>query len=151
MRRSILILLAALAVVVAAPSAAQAHQFTTVGPAFNIFTGNPSTYPAGQPFHFLLGFDLPNDGSVDAIGKYSVALEVDGTLVEPDQQFFGPLPARPGFLGRVWAWNFPSGLSAGVHTFTASFYTPCYATDGPCSNPNEVVLFGSRTMTVTFT
>ena len=44
------ILLLALAVVVL-PGPAAAHQITTVGPSFNIFTGHPSEFQAGAPFH----------------------------------------------------------------------------------------------------
>ena len=63
---------------VALPGVAAAEQVTTTGPAFNIFTGHPTDFAAGSPFHFLLGWEQL---STDAIGKFSWTLDVDGTRI----------------------------------------------------------------------
>jgi hypothetical protein len=151
MRKHGLLLVFTLVLAVAAlPSAASAHQITTTGPPFNIFSGHPTQFLAGSPFHFLLGWD-PLSLPRDAIGHYSVTLDVDGVQRAPSEHFFGPSPISDGAQARIWIWNFPSGLRAGTHTFVAHFLAPCYATGGPCATPNEVVEVSTRSMTVLFT
>jgi hypothetical protein len=151
-RAAMLVLTVVLSVVTLA-STAQAQQITTTGPAFNIFTGNPTTFAAGAPFHFLLGWEQL---STDAIGKFSWSLDVDGTPRAPDFHQFGPSPVDPNTQVRAWFWNFPDGMPAGTHTFTAHGFTPCYLAvasfgyTGTCSNPNEVVEATTLSMTVNF-
>jgi hypothetical protein len=141
--------------VVALPGPATAHRITTVGPAFNIFTGHPSEFPAGAPFHFLLGWD-PIPTTTHAIGKFSWSLDVDGTPRAADFHFFGPSPIQDDALARAWIFNFSDGISAGTHTFVAHGFTPCdfavasFGYANPCSNPNAVVEAVTLTMTVTF-
>jgi hypothetical protein len=141
--------------VVALPGPAAAKQITTVGPAFNIFTGHPSEFQAGAPFHFLLGWD-PILTTLHAIGKFSWSLDVDGTPRAADFHFFGPSPLQADALARAWFFNFPDGMSAGSHTFVAHGFTPCYFAvsslgyPGPCSNPNAAVEAATFSMTVTF-
>src|SRR5207248_8845575 len=136
------ILLLALAVVVL-PGPAAAHQITTVGPSFNIFTGHPSEFQAGAPFHFLLGWD-PLPTATDAIGKFSWSLDVDGTPRAAAFHFFGPSPIQDDALARAWYFNFPAGMSAGTHTFVAHGFTPCsfpvstFGHPSPRTNPTAV-------------
>jgi hypothetical protein len=152
------IALAAIFVValIALPGAGMAQQVTTTGPAFNIFTGHPTDYAAGASFHFLLGWDRIPPETTDAIGKFSWSLDVDGVQRGPDFHVYGPSPLDPATLARAWVWNFPNGLPAGVHTFVARGFTPCYFAvaslgyAGTCSNPNDVVEAAMFSMTVTF-
>jgi hypothetical protein len=138
----------------ALPGVATARQITTVGPAFNIFTGHPTTFVAGAPFHYLLGWELPP--GTDAVGKFSWSLDVDGTPRAADFTFHGPSSVYANGVARAWDFNFPGGMNAGTHTFTAHGFTPCYIAvssfgyTGTCSTPNEVVEAVTLSMSVTF-
>ena len=146
MRRLALILGGLLAVgVVPIPATATTQQ--PVGPAINLLLGEPTTFPAGAPFHLKHGWGLgPSD---DAIGKFSFALEVDGSFRTEDFVLRTVITGDPDVLSRIWVFNFPSGMT-GTHTFVGHWLTPCYATAGPCSNPTAVVEADRQTLTVVF-
>jgi hypothetical protein len=78
---------------------------------------------AGAPFHYLLGWELPP--GTDAVGKFSWALDVDGTPRAADFTFHGPSSVYANGVARAWYFNFPGGMNAGTHTFTAHGFTPC--------------------------
>jgi len=140
--------------VLALPTASTAGDKTAVGPNFNMF-GQQTELAAGTAFHILLGWEgLSPD--LDAIGHFSWSLDVDGTPRAADFHVFGPSPIYEGTLVRAWFWNFPDGLSAGIHTFVAHGFVPCYVAvssfgyPGPCSNPNAAVEVATVSRTVTF-
>ena len=128
---------------------AAAGDRTAVGPNLNIL-GHQTELTAGTAFHILLGWD-PLPTTLDAIGKCSWSLDVDGTPPEADFHVFGPSPIQDDALERAWFFNFPDGPSAGTHTFVTHGFAPCYATSGPCSQSNAVVEAFTITRTVNFT
>lgn len=120
----------------------------------------PSTYAANTPFHVAHGWGLtPDDSESDAIGKWSFVLEIDGQALPANfvERSSNEDPAFGHLLSRFWVFNFPSGLSAGRHTFTGRWLGTCeVAVDGglyagPCTKPTEVVEVATRTLTVDFT
>ena len=145
--KKLVLILALVAAVAAAPAGATSK--VVIGPGISPLTGHPTTFTAGSPFHVANCWDLTSD--TQAIGHYSIALSVEGTLVEPSFTEFGSTDANPDVVRRCYVWNFPSGLSAGTHTFVETWYAPCYATSETCSNPNEVVAYATYTLPVTFT
>ena len=135
----------ALACVVALP--ATATKPGPIGPKFQPLTGQPTTFPSGTAFHLENCWLVSSD--VAAIGKYSIALDVDGTPRALDfTQFTTDFVANT--TQRCYGWNFPNGLGAGPHTFVEHWFAPCYATPGPCTKPNEVVEEFTLPLTVAF-
>jgi hypothetical protein len=126
---------------------AGAKQIELIGPTISPLTGHPTTFAAGAPFHVANCWLIPSTS--DAIGKFRIALEVDGTAVA-GEPLFSTTSGDPDIHNRCWVWNFPDGLSAGTHTFVQNWYAPCYATAQACTNPNELVVAASYTLTVTF-
>ena len=118
-----------------------------VGPSINVLLGYPTTFAADTPFNIQHGWGLASNE--DAVGKFSFALEVDGAYRKEDFVERTVTPGDPDLFSRIWAFNFPDGMS-GTHVFVGHWYAPCYATAGPCSNPNEVVEADRHTLTVTF-
>ena len=145
--KKLAVILALVLAVVAAPVGATSKE--AIGPGISPLTGHPTTFTAASPFHVGACWRLSSD--TQAIGHYSIALSVDGTLVQPSFTEFGSTDADPDVVRRCYVWNFPSGLSAGTHTFVETWYVPCYATSQTCSNPNEVVVYATYTLAVTFT
>ncbi len=139
------LLMLALAVV-ALPAAATSKE--PIGQAFSLLAGRPTTFAAGAPFHIANCWNLPS--TADAIGKFSIALDVDTTPRAEDFRVFSVTSGDPDILKRCWVWNFPDGMSTGTHTFVEHWLEPCYATAGPCSNPNAVVEAFTLSLTVVF-
>jgi hypothetical protein len=105
---------------------------------------------AETPFHILHGWvQTSEDG---AIGIFDFELEIDGVLQRTDIKMFSE---EDDILWRLWAFNFPNGMT-GTHTFTGHWYAPCqYAVDwlgyrDPCVTPNEKVETNTRTLIVNF-
>jgi hypothetical protein len=122
-----------------------------IGPFLSVLVGTQTTFPAGTSFHTGGGWGLDPNG--DANGKFSFSLQVDGVLRNEDfvdrSVVAGP-PEVPQVLSRIWVYNFASGLSAGSHTFVGHWFGPCYATAGPCVDPNSVVEIDRHTLIVSF-
>jgi len=118
-----------------------------VGSQISVLTGEPTTFTAGAPFHVVNCWH-PVVGEDRAIGEWTIGLTVDGVSVDPNWTLFGG--ASDGTIERCYGWNFPSGLSAGTHTFVETFYTPCYRVSTTCSDPNAQVVYDVKTLTVAF-
>jgi hypothetical protein len=131
--------------VVAMPAGAK--QIEPIGPTISPLTGHPTSFAAGAPFHVANCWNIPSTS--DAIGKFRITLEVDGAPVA-GETLFSVTSGDPDIHKRCWVWNFPEGQSAGTHTFVQNWYAPCYATEQACTNPNELVVAASYTLTVTF-
>jgi hypothetical protein len=144
--KKLALILALVLATIAAPAGAASKE--VIGPVISPLTGHPTTFAADSPFHVANCWALP--AGTPATGHYSIALSVDGTLVEPSFTEFGSTDANPDVVRRCYVWNFASGLSAGTHTFVLTWYVPCSATSQTCSNPNEVVTYTTYTLTVTF-
>jgi hypothetical protein len=131
-----------------------------IGQRINVLLGTPTTFPANQPFHVAHGWigflHEPQQDHFQAIGKFAFRLELDGQAVEPD---FVDRWVSEDTLHSSWVHNFPTGLSAGPHTFNGYFTGPCKVlvsvgyNPGPCPKQNEVILAGGApaTLTVEFT
>jgi hypothetical protein len=150
MKKLVITLLAtlALAVVVALPASATSKEPT--GTAFHMLQGTPTTFTAGAAFY--IGNCWLVESSADALGKYTIALDVDGTpRAESYTQFSTLVLDGVSYNQRCWVWNFPDGMSAGTsHTFIEHWFAPCYATPGPCSKPNALVERYTLSLTVDF-
>jgi hypothetical protein len=147
-RRSIPILLSAAFLVAAAvvPVAAASKQPT--GNRINLFAGD-QPYPASTAFHIRDGWLFLDPTTIDAIGKYTFTLDVDGTPRSAD--FKTSETGSDGSLLKLWWFNFPAGMT-GTHTFVGHFLGPC-GSSYPCNGqtPNTVVEQHRLTVTVTFT
>jgi hypothetical protein len=146
-RLSIPILLSAAFLVAAAvvPVAAASKQPT--GNRINLFAGDQS-YPASTAFHIRDGWLFLDPTTIDAVGKYTFTLDVDGTPRSPD--FKTSETGSDGSLLKLWWFNFPAGMT-GSHTFVGHFLGPC-GSSYPCNGkpPNSVVEQQRLTVTVTF-
>ena len=145
--KSLVLIFGAVLAIGVAPLPAAATTNEPVGPPINILVGVPTTFPAATPFHIMHGWGL--DPSTDAVGKFSFALEVDGTDRPEDFVLRSVITGSPDLLARTWVFNFPYGMT-GTHTFVGHWLAPCYVTAGPYSNPNAVVEVDRHTLTVTF-
>jgi hypothetical protein len=124
-----------------------------VGDRINVLLGFPTTFAAEAPFNIRHGWQISADN--DAIGKFSFALDIDGTPRDFDFVLKTVTSGDPDVQDRFWVFNFPSGLSAGTHTFVGRWLAPCYTAiqldfPGPCRSPNTVEEAFRRTLTVTF-
>ena len=141
-----------LALVLAVPSVASARN-ELVGERILVFNDGSTEFPVGTPFHIFHGWVQTSDS--DAIGIFDFELEIDGVLRAADFKMFTADSGDPDTLWRLWAYNFPDGMT-GTHTFTGHWYAPCqYAVDGldypgPCATPNQKVETRTRTLVVTF-
>ena len=140
------------AVIIALPAAAAEKQ--RIGARLVLFPTAPATFTANQPFHIAHGWLItPDLAGQNAVGKYDFALEVDGQLVEPD---FVERESTDGQLRRSWVNNFPAGLPAGTHVFTATWSGPCQGPvdsglhTGTCAKPTEVVVLAPLWQAVDF-
>jgi hypothetical protein len=150
---------ALLALVLAAgPAAGGAKE--PVGEPISVYLGNPTTFPAGAPFHIRHGWGIGATEPPEQAGIYGFRLEVDGVTRAVDFliRSTDPAPATAydsPVLNRGWVFNFPDGMS-GIHTFTGHWIAPCRAAvaeqgySGPCSTPNAPVDAITRSLTVTF-
>jgi hypothetical protein len=141
-----LLMSSALLVGVAATPVAGAIKQPT-GDRINLFAGTQS-YPASTAFHIRDGWLLLDPTSIDAIGKYTFALDVDGSPRAAD--FRTTQTMSDGSVAKLWWFNFPTGMT-GTHTFTGHFLGPCGGSF-PCNGqaPNTVVEQGAVSATVTF-
>ena len=113
MRRTmtLLVTLAMLATMLASPSAVAKPPSGSGGQIY-VLTGEPTTYPAGNPFHIIHGngFDRTNPEASWPPGRSEFLLMVDGA--------FQPLGQRVTIVGgeldvvMAWLYNFPEGLPA---------------------------------------
>ena len=141
-----IVLSVGLLVILVAPVAATTKQPT--GNRINLFSGNGS-YPASTAFHIRDGWLFQNPTAIEAIGKYTFTLDVDGPARAPDFRTTESFP--DGSVARLWWFNFPNGMT-GTHTFTGHFWGPCGASF-PCNGQpsNTVVEQGTVSATVSFT
>ena len=147
--KKLMMILALIAAVVAAPAGATSKE--AVGARINPLAGQPTTFAAGSPFNVSNCWGLDPRVGDEPIGHFSIGLSVDGTLVKPSFTKFGSTESNLTLIQRCFVWNFPSGLSAGTHTFVQTWYVPCSTTSQTCSDPNEIVAYATYTLTVTFT
>jgi hypothetical protein len=118
------------------------------GNRINLFAG-AQLYPASTAFHIRDGWLFTDPTTIDAIGKYTFTLDIDGTPRAPDfktNETFGD-----GSVAKLWWFNFPTGMT-GTHTFIGHFLGPC-GSSFPCDGKptNTVVEQGTVTASVTFT
>jgi hypothetical protein len=146
---SVLLIIAIL--ILAFPSVAFAYD-ELVGERILVYNGS-TVFPAETPFHIFHGWvQTSEDG---AIGIFDFELEIDGVLQRTDMKMFSVDAGNPDVLWRLWAFNFPDGMT-GTHTFTGHWYAPCqYAVDwlgylDPCGTPNEKVETSTLTRIVDF-
>jgi hypothetical protein len=146
-RLSIPILLSAAFLVAAAVVPVGAASKQPTGNRINLFGGDQS-YPASTAFHIRDGWLFPDPTTVDAVGKYTFTLDVDGTPRAPDFKTSETL--NDGSLFKLWWFNFPTGMT-GTHNFVGHFLGPCGGSY-PCNGqpPNTVVEQHRLTVTVTF-
>jgi hypothetical protein len=137
--------------VVALP--AGAGQKERIGERINLVAGTPATFPANQPFHIAHGWlQIPDRSDYNAVGKTDFTLEVDGPLVDAD---FIERASEDERLRRTWVHNFPEGLPAGTHTFTARWLGTCQSLVdsnvyfGTCTKPTERVATAASPLTRT--
>jgi len=123
----------------------------------NLLSGTPTEYTAGAPFFVLHGTGMaPSEDKPVSVDHMGFALEVDGVYVEPDWVSHFATSAREGYGNHVYslmAFNFPQGLSAGVHTFTGHWYVGCaprMEEGGWCVDHMHPTDWNVITMTVVF-
>jgi hypothetical protein len=146
---------AALFLIVALPAAAEPQE--RIGERIDLRFPHAS-FPADEPFHVVHGWGLtPDSSGHNAIGLWKFRLEVDGQRVEPDF-VERAVDQSQNLLDRFWVFNFPQGLSAGVHSLTGYWIGPCQAlvdngfdVGEPCLQPNEQrIAIGPLTRSVAF-
>jgi hypothetical protein len=143
----IALLLMLLVTAVMALPAASSEKKEPVGTRIDLFSP-PITFAANTPFHIHHGWTTTP--TTEAVGKFSFALDLDGTRLTADFVLKTPVSDPvPDSVERHWVFNFPAGLT-GTHVFTGHFFAPCYVGPGPCDNPNEVIETGTVTRTVIF-
>lgn len=153
-KKRIFLLVFAAALLIVLPVQAQVDK--TIGERINILGGAPTTYPAGEPFHVSHGWSLAAQDNAPA-GLWTFELEVDGVSLKPDFIEHTVISYDPTFLGISYIFNFPDGLSSGLHTFTGHWFIPCgqavrYGViPGPCSTPNAKIEVFAIPLTVNFT
>jgi hypothetical protein len=167
MKRLLLVALCTVSPAVAAMPAA-ANQNERVGVRIDLLADTPTEIEAETPFHVAHGWwmfpsrqQAPEPvAAPQAPGKSGFRLEIDGVAQQLDfvDRWVDIERKHAGlqFLGRLWVFNFPSGLPAGTYTFTAVWFGACESLAlsgfpvGPCAYPTEVKeLPLSRTLTVT--
>ena len=157
MKKTVVILLVLILFVGVTPVAAA--QNVRVGDEINIFYQTPTIFQEGEPFHiehgwlWRFGFDY-----MLGIGLHNFELDVDGNPIDNDFVEHAVVKGDPDFgdyLGFHWVYNFPDGMTAGIHTFTGHWSCPCKAAveygyfKGPCAKPDEIFEF-TKSLTVTF-
>ena len=146
---SILLILSML--VVTTPAAAA--EKVRVGERIILFTGEPTTFTAGAPFHIAHGWIAFSDEQ--AIGVIDFKLQVDGVYIKEDFVERSVISGSPDEHNVGWVFNFPTGMT-GEHTFIGHWFGPCQELvnegylPGPCPKPNEKLEAFSRTVIVTF-
>jgi hypothetical protein len=135
---------ALLLTIAAVPAAAAVKQPT--GTRINLFNGN-QPYPASTAFHIKDGWLFTDPTAVDAIGKYSFTLDVDGSPRAFD--FKTSEERTDGSLLKLWYFNFPSGMT-GSHTFVGHFLGPCGG-PVPCNGLPARTVVEQITLTATVT
>ena len=133
MRRLSIALVATTLLVGLATAPVTAATKQPVGSRINLFLGNQA-FAASTAFHIDDGFGFADTSTVDAIGKYSFALDVDGGPRAAD--FIQRSQSSAFELLELWFFNFASGLT-GTHTFTGHFFEPCNGGSVPC-NGNRI-------------
>ena len=133
-RLVLLLSLAAVTLVVAAPATANNKQ--TTGTKVSLFAP-PSTLPADTPFFIEGGFTAPV-GDGDGLGleisaQSGFTLYLDGVL----QPSTVDVDLVGGWLEKRYLTNYPDGLPAGAHTFVGQAYL-------------GGTLVDTRTVTITF-
>jgi hypothetical protein len=138
--------------ILAIPSVASARS-ELVGERILVFYDGSTEFPEGTPFHIFHGWVQASDS--EAIGIFDFELEIDGVLQSTGFKMFSVDAGNPDTLWRLWAYNFPEGMT-GTHTFTGHWYAPCQnAVDwlgypGACATPNAKVETNTRTLVVNF-
>jgi len=155
----LLIVLLGMAALLAFAVPAAADSKERIGERINVLLGTPTSYPANTPFHVAHGWILFDPGATppEAVGKWFSTLDLDNQPV--DVSFVERFVADDGTLSRFWVFNFPTGLPAGTHLFTARWWGPCeglinagFDPGGPCMQQNELrAANGAATLLVEFT
>ncbi len=106
-------------------------------------------FKAGAPFYIQHGWAEAADPLTMGLG---FELEVDG--IPRDEDAIIRTVGADGTISEMWTYNYPRGMS-GTHVFKGIFLSTCqYAlNDGrvtSCANPADIVVFGTRTLTVDF-
>ena len=143
-----LLLMLLVTAVMALPAAAKEKE--PLGTQISIFgppDAPPLAFAANTPFNIRHGWAI--GPTTEAVGKFSFALDLDGTRLEEDFVLKTADAAIPDIVHRSWVFNFPVGLT-GTHVFTGHFFAPCYTGPGPCEHPNEVIERATLTKTVIF-
>jgi len=158
MKKLVLVLILVLVLVVVLP--VSAARPVPVGDPINVLVGTPLDYPADTAFHIKHGWMFGPGDEVTGypLGKFDFQLEVDDVMQEDDFLLReNDRSTRPISRTLLWVHNFPDGMTAGAYTFTGTWLAPCrYAVDqgwypGPCAQPNAMVVYDTKTLTVTFT
>lgn len=148
MKRLFVVLVPVVAAAVLALPAAAGQES---GSRLVLFPTAPATFTADEPFYVMHGWGFIPPGVegtapwlAPAEGKLDFTLTVDGQVVEPD--FLKVWRGEDEILWRMPVYNFPTGLPAGVHTFTGTWLGPCESMvssgfySGLCTNLTEVVV-----------
>lgn len=139
-KKTIYLLLIAVLLLTVVPASAKSKE--PVGEKINLFFGGAQTFDAGEPFYIAHGFAFDPPG--DKPGpNYSFTLEIDDVLQTEDYR-------TRDHLTWLWTFNYPDGMS-GSHTFVATWYAPCSATDTPsCPDKHAPVITHETTTVITF-
>ncbi len=124
----------------------------TVGEKIGLPTSTGVThiqFKAGAAFHIQHGWAEAADPLTMGLG---FELEVDG--IPRDEDAIIRTVGADGTISEMWTYNFPLGMT-GTHVFKGIFLSTCqYKLDNgrvpSCANPAEIVVFGTRTLTVDF-
>ena len=153
MKSKLLILVACMLLVGMAAPAMAAQE--PVGERFNLFAGEPDTYPADEPFFVIHGWGVIP--SVDnPPGHFNFTLDVDGVDLGAGKLINGGVAGPDGALTRLFLYNFDDGMPAGEYTFTGHWWGPCdWAVEWgmwfeACPQKNAMVEIFAVDHTVTF-
>lgn len=124
MKKTILLILSILIVLLLAASPVLAADRVRIGEQINVLFGTPDVFPANQPFHIAHGWlNVPPM-------PMGFVLEIDGEVVQHDFIDKTVVNEQPLLINIAWVHNFPEGMS-GTHTFTGHWLLNCYsALDG---------------------
>lgn len=120
MKKTVLLILSILIVLLLAASPVLAADRVRVGEQIDVFAGTPDVFPANEPFHIAHGW-----GNIAPV-PMGFILEVDGIEVQYDFIEKTVLNENPLLINIIWVHNFPEGMS-GTHTFTGHWLLNCYS------------------------
>jgi len=142
MKKSTLLLIVLVALLIATPAFAREHEPT--GEPISLRCTNPDdSYCTGTQDYAANTAFYVGHGWLDMYprlhpGHLKFELEVDGVYVQPTYVEFSadPDPESDGwFLDRTYFFNFPNGMT-GTHTFEGHWILPCMFVLPDCETPN---------------